>query len=243
MACPPSPLRGSWATTAISRPAPSWAFGACYTFAIHDLLAATDRCPNRGSAAVDHLLAAIADDRANRGSTGINDLGPCAYRSRAARGPVDPLRGLKNWRKDAPTTKGFKHGITWTVGRDAMNGIVHLRIVITIFVVGGILALLPYALFLFLDGISVSPFGWVGGIGSIALAAWLSRGSNIARNLLVVFSILGLLFYGMLLFMTLRDNQSTAAFLGIFCTLSGYCLWALLFSKDVRAELARRRDA
>jgi hypothetical protein len=67
MACPPSPLRRSWATTAISRPAPTWAFAACYTFAIHDLLAATDRCPNRGSAAVDHLLAAIADDRANRG--------------------------------------------------------------------------------------------------------------------------------------------------------------------------------
>jgi hypothetical protein len=30
--------------------------------------------------------------------------------SRAARGPVDPLRGLKNWRKDAPTTKGLQ---TW----------------------------------------------------------------------------------------------------------------------------------
>jgi hypothetical protein len=98
-ACRRSARPGSWATTAISRPAPCWAFAACYTFAIYDLLAATDRCPNRGSAAVDHLLAAIADDRANRGSTGINDLGPCAYRSRAARGPVDPLRGLRTGAK------------------------------------------------------------------------------------------------------------------------------------------------
>jgi len=124
-----------------------------------------------------------------------------------------------------------------------MNGIVHLRIVIAVFVVGGIVALLPYALFLFLDGISVSPFGWLGGVGSIALAAWLSRGSNIARNLLVAFSIFGFVFYGMLFFAMLRDSRSAAAVLGIFGMLCGYCLWALLFSKDVRAELARRRDS
>ena len=91
-----------------------------------------------------------------------------------------------------------------------------------------------------MDDISVSPFGWVGGVGSIALAAWLSRGSNIARNLLIVLSILGLLFYGMLLLSILRDSRSTAAVLGIFCMLCGYCLWALLFSKGLRAELARR---
>jgi hypothetical protein len=28
--------------------------------------------------------------------------------------------------------------------------------------------------------------------------------------------------------------------LGVFALLSGYCLWALLFSKDVRAELDKR---
>lgn len=124
-----------------------------------------------------------------------------------------------------------------------MNGIVHLRIVVTIFVVGGIVALLPYALFPFVEGISVSPFGWLGGVGSIALASWLSRGSIIARNLLVAFSISGVVFYGMLLLAALRDSRSTAVVLGIFCMLCGYCLWALLFSKDVRAQLARRRDA
>jgi hypothetical protein len=121
-----------------------------------------------------------------------------------------------------------------------MSGTAHLRVVIALFVVGGVLALLPYALALFVDNISVYPFGWVGGVGSIALAVWLSRGSNIARNLLIVFSILGVLFYGALLVMILKYSWSSAAFLGIFVVLSGYCLWALMFSKDVRAELARR---
>jgi hypothetical protein len=124
-----------------------------------------------------------------------------------------------------------------------MYGIVHLRIVITLFVIGGIVALLPYMLFLFLDDINLSPFGWVGGIGSIVLAAWLSRGSNIARNLLIIASILGLLFYGTLLLTILKQSWSTAAVLGVFGVLCGYCLWALMFSKEVRAELARRRNA
>jgi hypothetical protein len=124
-----------------------------------------------------------------------------------------------------------------------VSGVVHLRIVVALFIVGGILALMPYALSLFLDDVQPSPFGWAGGVGSIALAAWLSRGSNIARNLLIVFSVLGLLFYGMLLLTIVRDSWSTATILGIFGILSGYCLWALAFSKDVRAELARRRDA
>jgi hypothetical protein len=121
-----------------------------------------------------------------------------------------------------------------------MSGTAHLRIIVALFVVGGIVALLPYAFSLFMDGINLYPFGWVGGVGSIALAAWLYRGSNIARNLLIVFSVLGLLFYGALLIMIVKDSLQAAAVLGIFVVLSGYCLWALMFSKDVRAELARR---
>jgi uncharacterized MnhB-related membrane protein len=124
-----------------------------------------------------------------------------------------------------------------------MSGTAHLRIIVALFVVGGIVALSPYALSLFMDGINLYPFGWVGGVASIALAAWLYRGSNIARNLLIVFSVLGLLFYGALLIMIVRDSLQAAAVLGIFVVLSGYCLWALMFSKDVRAELARREAA
>jgi hypothetical protein len=116
----------------------------------------------------------------------------------------------------------------------------HLRIVVAVFVVGGIAALVPYALSLFLDDISVFPFGWAGGFGSIALAAWLSRGSDVARILLIVVSVFGILIYGYLFAAALRASGTVAAVLGIVVVLSGYCLWALAFSQAVRAELARR---
>jgi hypothetical protein len=121
-----------------------------------------------------------------------------------------------------------------------MSGATHLRIVVALFVVGGILALAPYVASLFSEDVNLYPFGWVGGLASIALALWLARGSNIARNLLVVFSVLGLLFYGGLVFAVLKHSLAIAAVLGVFALLSGYCLWALLFSKDVRAELDKR---
>jgi hypothetical protein len=121
-----------------------------------------------------------------------------------------------------------------------MSGTAHLRIVVAVFVVGGIAALVPYALALFSDDISLFPFGWAGGIGSIALAAWLSRGANIARVLLLVVSVFGVLIYGYLFAISLRHSGAAAAVLGIIVVLSGYCLWALAFSQGVRAELARR---
>src|SRR5271156_287802 len=124
-----------------------------------------------------------------------------------------------------------------------MSGIVHLRIVVILFIVGGIISLVPYVSSLFLDGVSVTPFGWVGGVASIAFATWLSRGSTIARVVLAFFSILGVLFYGMLMVMSVRVSWPTATVLSVFIIISGYCLWALMFSKDVRAELARRSGA
>ena len=125
--------------------------------------------------------------------------------------------------------------------RDFMAGIVHLRIVIAVFLVGGIATLMPYALSLFSEDVKPSPFGWVGGLSSIALAIWLSRGSNIARALLILFSCLGLAFYGYLALMVGSRSWTTAAFVGVFALISAYCLWALAFSQDVRAELTRRR--
>jgi hypothetical protein len=121
-----------------------------------------------------------------------------------------------------------------------MSGTVHLRIVVAVFVVGGIAALVPYGLALFSDDIDLFPFGWAGGIGSIALAVWLSRGSNIARVLLVVVSVFGVLIYGYLFVMVLSHSWAAAAVLGAIVVLSGYSLWALAFSQTVRAELARR---
>jgi hypothetical protein len=121
-----------------------------------------------------------------------------------------------------------------------MSGAAHLRIVIALFLIGGIFALAPYVASLFSKDINLYPFGWAGGLAAIALAIWLSRGSAIARNLLVVFSILGLLFYGGLAFAALQHSVAFAAVLGVFAIISAYCLWALMFSKDVRAEIDRR---
>jgi hypothetical protein len=81
-----------------------------------------------------------------------------------------------------------------------MTGIVYLRIVTTIFVLGGMLAALPYTLSLFLDDPPPPLIGWIGGVACIAFAVLFSRGSNIARFFLIAFSILGLLAYGDLIF-------------------------------------------
>jgi hypothetical protein len=101
-----------------------------------------------------------------------------------------------------------------------MAGIVHLCLVIAVFLVGGIAALMPYALSLFSEDVKPFPFGWVGGLSSIALALWLSRGSNIARALLILFSCLGLAFYGYLALMVGSRSWTTAAFLGVFALIS-----------------------
>jgi hypothetical protein len=121
-----------------------------------------------------------------------------------------------------------------------MSGAAHLRIVIALLVIGGISSLAPYVASLFFKDVDpYSPFAWAGGL-VIALAAWLSRGSMIARNLLVVVSIIGVLFYSYLAFVALRYSLSIAAVIGVFAAISAYCLWALMFSKEVRAELDRR---
>jgi hypothetical protein len=81
-----------------------------------------------------------------------------------------------------------------------MIGIVHLRVVVTIFCVWGILSCLPYALSFLVDDEQAFPFSWVSGVACIAFSVWFSRGSNIARYLLIVLSIIGLLVDGMYFF-------------------------------------------
>jgi hypothetical protein len=122
-----------------------------------------------------------------------------------------------------------------------MIGIVHLRIVTIVFVLGGILSALPYTLSLFLNDPPPPLIGWIGGVACIASAAWFSRGSNIARYFLIVLSILGLLVYGIMIFVVREGTWLDTAIMGLFGILSGYCLWALVFSKGLRAELFRRR--
>jgi hypothetical protein len=118
-----------------------------------------------------------------------------------------------------------------------MSGATHLRIVVALLVVGGISSLAPYlAAPFFKDITPFSPFSWAGGL-LIPLAVWLWRGSIIARNLLVVVSIIGVLFWGYLALAAVRYSGSIAAVIGVFAAVSAYCLWALMFSKEVRAEL------
>jgi hypothetical protein len=123
-----------------------------------------------------------------------------------------------------------------------MSGAVHLRIVVTIFVVGGIVSLLPFALSLFMDGVHTSAYSLFGSIGSAAIAILFSRGSNIARSLMNIYSIIGVLVCGLLLFL-LAGNYGLSAVVAVTGAFSGYCLWVSMFSKDVRAELSRRREA
>ncbi len=123
-----------------------------------------------------------------------------------------------------------------------MSGIVHLRIVVTIFVIGGIVSLLPFALSLFMDGVNTSVSQLVGGIGGMAVAIWFSRGSHIARYIMIIYSIIGLLLCGLVLFL-LAGYLEWVALFGVTAIFCGYCLWVSAFSKSVRAELSRRREA
>jgi hypothetical protein len=54
--------------------------------------------------------------------------------------------------------------------------------------------------------------------------------------------IFGLLLCGLLLFL-LDGNLEWAVLFGVTGAFCGYCLWVSMFSKDVRAELSRRREA
>ena len=122
-----------------------------------------------------------------------------------------------------------------------MGGIVHLRVVMALFIIGRCLAILPYALSLAIDE-SPSPLGAIFGVVAIALAVWLSRGSTIARSLLIVLSIVGLVVYIVTFFLTVGESWLDAIPLAVYAVLSAYCLWVLTFSEELRAEIASRRE-
>jgi hypothetical protein len=121
-----------------------------------------------------------------------------------------------------------------------MAGLVHLRVVMALFIIGGCLAILSFALSPLIDE-SFSALGAIFGVVAIVLAVWLSRGSTIARVLLIVLSIVGLAVYVITFFLTLGDSWLDAIPLAVLAVLSAYCLWVLTFSEDLRAELASRR--
>jgi hypothetical protein len=125
-----------------------------------------------------------------------------------------------------------------------MAGKTQVRAAMIIFVVAGIIVLLPYPLSFFLDGLRTSPAGLAGGLGTIAAAVWFARGSNIARYLLFISSVVGVLACGLMLVSWAEDNGGLInAILGITIFAFSYCLWVLMLSTQARLELSRRRDA
>jgi hypothetical protein len=124
-----------------------------------------------------------------------------------------------------------------------MTGPFHLRAVATIFILSGIFVLIPFALSLFQPGGPRSPTGAVAGMVDIGLAIWLTRGSQIARCFLAVFSGLGLLLCGALFFLGARGAPEVALPAAVGVILCGYCVWALTLSPELGAELALRLEA
>jgi hypothetical protein len=88
----------------------------------------------------------------------------------------------------------------------------------------GKVSLLPFALSLFMDGVHTFMSSLVGGLGGIAIAIWFSRGSHIARYIMIIYLIFGLLFCGLALFL-LAGHLEWAILIGVIGAFCGYCLW------------------
>jgi hypothetical protein len=72
----------------------------------------------------------------------------------------------------------------------------------------------------------------------IGLAVWLFRGSDTARIILAVLVSLGLAFFLGLALLVPDQDVTAIAFMLIIAAISLAVLWALIFSKPFRAELA-----
>jgi hypothetical protein len=79
------------------------------------------------------------------------------------------------------------------------------------------------------------------GIVMIATAIWFTRGSNIARYILIIF--FGVLYSAVRIYLTAAVAAVDAMAEAVMILIDGYCLWALALSKKLRAELALRRAA
>jgi hypothetical protein len=95
----------------------------------------------------------------------------------------------------------------------------------------------------FIDGHLDSPASLVGAIVNIILAAWLCRGSITASYILSALSIFGLAGWVLLLFTGFDGSALMTGLIAFGFVASFYLWWAVTFSKKVRAELARRREA
>jgi hypothetical protein len=125
-----------------------------------------------------------------------------------------------------------------------MSGVFHLRVVAgTIIAMSGLVIVLEAAVF-FLNGRLANPGSLIGQIVDIALVVWLYRGSKVAAYILSALLILGLAVCVLLISAGVLGSDPVTVGVGVLGFIAtGYCWWAVTFSKEVRAELARRREA
>jgi uncharacterized membrane protein YjgN (DUF898 family) len=143
--------------------------------------------------------------------------------------------------------------------RPFMTGAFQVRVVAAILIVLGCCMIAPYAIAFFrgvqVDDTFETTFKTSVELGEaiivIILALWLFRGSDIASYLICAFAILGI--GGFLAGIpTILASGARPGLLGgalmagvtaVGLLICGYVWWAVTFSKKVRAELARRRQA
>jgi hypothetical protein len=124
-----------------------------------------------------------------------------------------------------------------------MTGTFHIRMVAGILIAFSVLIVVSYAIGYFMDGELDSPAGLVGAIVNFVLVVSLCRGSNTAAYTLSAVSILGLAAWVLFLFAGFDGSALMAGVIAGGFVVTGYLWWAATFSKTVRAELARRREA
>jgi hypothetical protein len=124
-----------------------------------------------------------------------------------------------------------------------MSGAFHIRMVAGIFMVLSGLVIVPQAMFYFAYGELENPINFVGALVIVALAVWLWRGSRAASYLVSVLSILLVGSWIFALPSFLESGALMTGFAAVMFVALGYCWWAVTFSKVVRAELAKRREA
>jgi hypothetical protein len=123
-----------------------------------------------------------------------------------------------------------------------MTGKFHVRMVAGLLLTLGGLIALGTAILFFLDGEDVKPISLIGTFIDVGLAVWLLRGSNAASYFISGISIITIGAW-LISITSFHGDALDVAFIAVGFVVSGYCWWAVTFSKKVRAELARRRDA
>ncbi|MET2831979.1 hypothetical protein [Mesorhizobium shangrilense] len=123
-----------------------------------------------------------------------------------------------------------------------MNGTNHIRAVAGIFFVMAALGVLSEITMLIL-GESLNAVAAFSSVAYAIGAYYFIKGSNVAKILLTVMSIIAFLLEGAIAVVAISDGLAIGTVMLLFAGLSAYCLYALQFSASLRSEFARRSAA